>query len=219
MSTINNLLFDLDGTIIEPEEGILNSLKYAYQKINEPVPPKNELLQFIGPPLIESFTERYKWPLEKANQAIAFYREQFAEKGVFENHLYSGIEILLQKLSEQGIQLFLATSKPTVFAKQILDFHKLTNLFQGVVGSNLDNTRGKKTEIIAYVLEYFQLDTNNCVMIGDRNYDIVGAKNNSLRSIGVTYGHGSPIELQQAGADHIVQNVQELSEKVFELTT
>jgi len=210
MTRIKNLLFDLDGTIIAPEEGIVNSLIYAFEKLGEPIPDRAELLQFIGPPLIDSFSERYRWPIDQINEAIAHYRERFAEKGVFENHLYEGIREVLQTFYTQNYRIFLATSKPTIFAKQILERFELNSLFEGIVGSNLDNTRGQKAEIIDFVLKTYQLKVGESLMIGDRLYDIKGAKSHDLLAIGVTYGHGDQAELTQAGADHIITDCRDL---------
>lgn len=207
---INSLLFDLDGTIIAPEEGIVNSLIYAFEQLGGTVPEREVLLEFIGPPLIDSFSERYAWSSQKTDQAIAYYRERFAEKGVHENHLYEGIREVLQGFKKQGYRLFLATSKPTIFAKQILDNFQLSSLFDGITGSNLDNTRGQKTEIIAYVLHHFNLTAAQAIMIGDRKYDMIGAANNQVIGVGVTYGHGDAAELIEAGAEAIIGDCKDL---------
>lgn len=214
MKQINSLLFDLDGTIIAPEEGIVNSLIYAYHQMRLPVPTHQELLEFIGPPLLDSFTKRYQWPLDKANEAIAHYRDRFASKGVLEHQLYDGIGRLLKKLHQHDFRIFLATSKPTVFAEQILEQYQFDALFEGIVGSNLDNTRSQKHEIIGHVLEHYQVNPTEALMIGDRSYDMIGAKSHELKAIGVLYGHGNQQELEDAGADVIVHDVAELENAI-----
>lgn len=204
------VLFDLDGTIIEPQEGIINSILYALQKMGIEEPHKEELRDFIGPPLIDSFALRYHLPREKANEAVQWYREYFSAQGLYQATLYDGMESLLSLLHTQGKRLFVATSKPTVFAEQILHNFRLHSLFEAVIGSNLDNTRKDKNEIIAFVLNEFCVERSTAVMVGDRKYDILGAKDNAIQSIGVAYGHGSVAELQHAHADHIVHTCQEL---------
>ena len=209
---IKNILFDLDGTIIEPEEGIVNSVSYALNKIGIKENTIGTLKKFIGPPLIDSFQAYYNLDIQKANKAVNYYREYFSKKGIKENSLYEGIDILLKELHLKKIKLFIATSKPTIFAKRILKDYKIDNLFQQIVGSNLDNTRKDKSEIINYVINENQLSINETVMIGDRCFDIIGANKNGIKSVGVTYGHGNEKELKDAKADYIVNTIKELNQ-------
>lgn len=207
---VKNILFDLDGTIIEPQEGIINSVLYSLNKMGIKETYVNDLKKFIGPPLIDSFKEHYKLNEESANKAIIYYREYFSRTGINENSLYDKIENLLIDLHRNKINLFIATSKPTVYAKQIMKSYRLDSYFKQIVGSNLDNTRKDKEEIIDYVLTKNQLSKNETIMIGDRSFDIIGSKKNGIESIGVTYGHGSAKELKTANANYIVETVEQL---------
>lgn len=209
---IKNILFDLDGTIIEPKEGIINSILYALDKMQIKEPNIGNLNKFIGPPLIDSFKEYYGLDNQMANKAVEYFRGYFSKKGIKENSLYENVDFLLNDMHRKKINLFIATSKPTVFAKQIVKAYKLDNVFQQIIGSNLDNTRANKDEIIHYALNENQLIKSETIMIGDRNFDIIGANKNGIESIGVTYGHGTEKELKDSGADYIIHTVRELNE-------
>lgn len=208
---IRNILFDLDGTITDPKEGIVNSILYALDKLE--IQEKNiyDLDEFIGPPLRNSFITRYKLSDKLADKAMFFYREYFSKKGLFENKLYPEIEGLLKSLHNKKIRLFVATSKPTVYAKKIINHFKLDKYFTGIIGSNLDNTRTDKTEIIAHAITKYRLQINESIMIGDRKHDIVGAKNNSMRSVGVSYGYGSLKEISLYQPEFIAKDCAELN--------
>ncbi|MGI9544843.1 MAG: HAD hydrolase-like protein [Cyclobacteriaceae bacterium] len=210
MNRIKNILFDLDGTIIEPQEGIINSILFALDKLGIEERNKEALKSFIGPPLIDSFTNRYQLDTEKAKEAVGYYREYFSGKGIYQNTLYPDIVEVLQQLREHNYYLFLATSKPTIYAEEILVNYKIMEPFKGVVGSNLDHTRKDKTEIIDFVINTYKLERSETLMIGDRKYDIIGAKNNSIKSVGAVYGHGNLKELKIAGVDFVVNNCKEL---------
>lgn len=210
MNQFKNILFDLDGTIIEPQEGIINSVLFALKKMKVNEKNHEALKSFIGPPLIDSFANRYNLNRKEAAQAVDYYREYFSKKGIYESTLYDNISMLLEVLKNDGLRLFLATSKPTFYAEQILSNYKLCSFFEGVVGSNLDNTRKDKTEIIEFVITEFGLKNEETLMIGDRNFDIIGARNNSIKSIGVSYGHGSHKELSEAKADFIANSCVEV---------
>lgn len=212
------ILFDLDGTLTEPAKGIVNSLEYALEKLGRVEEDKEKLLQFIGPPLQESFKNVYAFTEEETQQAITYYRSYFAEKGIFENQLYDGIVELLEALKKSGKQLFVATSKPENFAKQIIEHFGLAPYFKAVVGATLDNRRSKKSEVIAHALKSYQIVPADTVMIGDRKFDILGAKDNKLASIGVLYGYGSKKELENAGATALVANVSELKTYLIDET-
>lgn len=211
MKAIKNILFDLDGTIIEPQEGIINSILYSLHAMGIEEPNEEELKSFIGPPLIDSFVTRYSLTIEEASKAVDLYRVYFSFEGLYQSTLYTGIVELLTTLYQKGFKLFIATSKPTVFAHRILLHFNISDLFEGIIGSNLDNTRKDKSDVIAFAIEQFHLNRDETIMVGDRIYDIIGARNNSLVSIGVTYGHGGIKELQDAGANHIVETVRTLS--------
>jgi phosphoglycolate phosphatase len=208
----DNVLFDLDGTLTDPKTGITKSVQYALDKLGIHVEDPDELVHFIGPPLIDSFREYYGFDTHLANQAIGYYRERFAQTGIFENKLYPGIPELLAGLKNQGRRLFVATSKPTAFSLRILQHFGLDPYFEGVVGSELDGTRNAKTEVIEYVLASYHLTAKDrIVMIGDRKHDVIGAKANGIDSIGVTYGYGSFAEMEECKPTYIVESIAELS--------
>lgn len=206
------LLLDLDGTITDPMVGITRSIEYALSHFNIKVNHLEELCPFIGPPLKDSFKEFYHFTEEQADIALKKYREYFAEKGMFENNVYEGIEEFLQSQIDLGRKLMIATSKPEPFAKKILEYFKLDHYFSFVGGATLDSSRSTKTDVIRYVLESNQIkDLSRVIMIGDRKHDIEGAKNNGIASIGVLYGYGNKAELQKAKADYIVTDINELT--------
>lgn len=205
------VLFDLDGTVTNPEEGIIAAIKYSLEYMNlEPLSEK-ELKKFIGPPLKESYQKYYHLSDEESNEAVEFYREYYSTKGIFENFLYPGMLKVLQTLLEKGLTLGIATSKPEKYAKQIVSYFKLEKYFAGVFGSKMDGTRSKKAEVIRYSLGHFpSIGKDEAVMIGDRVHDILGAKKNGLESIGVLYGFGSRDELEEAEATIIVDLPEEI---------
>ena len=206
-----SILFDLDGTLTDAAPGITNSVKYALSKFGIDETDDNKLRKFLGPPLISSFMEFYGFSKEKAQKAVEYYREYFVPHGIFENEVYSGIPKLLQKLKADGKTLIIATSKPETFAVQIAEHFEIDSYFDLIAGSNLDNTRSKKAQVIEYALKTLGiLDRAHAVMIGDREHDIKGAKKTGLRSIGVLYGYASPGELENAGADFTANSPEEL---------
>jgi len=202
------ILFDLDGTLTDPGLGITNSAMYALDKFDIKVADRSLLYHFIGPPLRESFIKHYSFTADQAEKAYDYFGEYYRDKGIYENSVYDGIPRLLQHLKDNGKSLVVATSKPTVYAIQVLDFFDLSNYFVFVAGCELDGTRVKKDEVIAYALKHCKIDSRRAVMIGDREHDIIGAKKNGVASIGVLYGYGSREEL--AGADHIAADMDAL---------
>ncbi|RLQ94664.1 HAD family hydrolase [Falsibacillus albus] len=211
MDTYKFILFDLDGTLSDPKVGITKSVQYALHRMGIDEPAVDKLDGFIGPPLQVSFKEHFHFNEVDTQKAIDLYRERFKEKGMFENKLYPHISSLLKLLQEQEFTLIVATSKPTVFAEQILKHFKIEKYFDLVVGSELDGTRAGKTQIIQYILDYYQEHRrSDFVMIGDREHDIIGANNTGIASIGVTYGYGSYDELRQSNPTNIVESVEEL---------
>ena len=213
MNQYKILLFDLDGTLSDPKEGITKSVQYALYKFNVNEPNLDKLECFIGPPLQVSFSEYYRFSEEKTKLAIELYRERFKEKGMFENVLYPNISPLLNSLKEKGYTLVIATSKPTIFAEEILKYFEIHHYFECIVGSNLDGTRSSKTEIIQYILnKYKNYKHSDFVIIGDRKHDIIGANNSGIDSVGVTYGYGSLEELQSSKPTYIAESVEQLRE-------
>lgn len=205
------ILFDLDGTLTDPAIGITNSVMYALKKYGIEVNDRSELFNFIGPPLWDSFEKFYGFSEEDAKKAVEYYREYYRDKGIYENILYEGLEELLIVLKEKSKKLIVATSKPEVFAKQILEHFDIAKYFTFIAGSNLDGTRVKKDEVIRYALESCNInDLSEVIMIGDREYDITGAKKVGISSIGVLYGYGNKTEFENAGADYILDTITDL---------
>ena len=205
------ILFDLDGTLTDPAEGITNSVAYALNKFGISVEDKRELYKFIGPPLVDAFAEYYGFSKEDSEKATAFYRETFRVKGLFENEVYDGVRELLETLKKQGKRLYIATSKPEEFTLRILKHFDLLKYFDFVAAATFDSTRNTKDKVIAYALEKLSVDDKSkVVMIGDRHHDIEGAKVNGIDSIGVLYGFGDKNELTDAGATYIAENVEDI---------
>lgn len=205
------ILLDLDGTVTDPANGITNSVMYALKKYGIEVSDRSELYKFIGPPLWESFEKYYGFSKEEAKKAVECYREYYKDKGIYENLVNEGFEGLLKLLKANGKTLIVATSKPEVFAKQILEHFDIAKYFTFIAGGNLDGTRVKKEEVIFYALESCNiLEKSKVIMIGDREHDIIGAKKNSIHSMGVLFGYGDREELENAGADYIVETVSDI---------
>ncbi|WP_455641170.1 HAD-IA family hydrolase [Parabacteroides sp.] len=211
MKQYNYLLLDLDGTITDSEEGITRCVEYALNHFGIQVNDLHELSPFIGPPLLDSFKEFYHFTDEQAVIATAKYRERYIDKGILENKLYPGIKEFLADACEHNETVILATSKPEIFAKRILDHFGLSRYFSFVAGSGLDGSLHTKTDVINYILQSNNItDLGSVVMIGDRKHDIIGAKNASIDSVGVLYGFGDYKELLEAGADYIVEDIPAL---------
>ncbi len=211
MSRFSLLLFDLDGTITDSQRGITRSVQYALQQLGIPAPDPAAFRPFIGPPLFDSFRKLPGFDDARAIQAIHLYREYYTATGIFENELYPGIPELLSRLHGDGRTLALATTKPTVYAERILAHFNLTDCFAHVTGSNMDGSRVDKDELVRDVLAAFpHISPNRAVMIGDREYDILGARANGILSVAVTWGYGPCTELRTARPDYLVRSVREL---------
>lgn len=207
----DTILFDLDGTLTDPKEGITASVQYALRQFGIEENDMEILCRFIGPPLVDSFQEFYGFSQERAVQAAEKYREYFPEHGIFANIPYEGIHRVLGTLREASKTLMVATSKPQEFAERILNHFELREYFAFVGGSELDGGRGRKDEVIAYVLQENHLtDLQRVVMVGDRRHDVQGAKRCGLECVGVLYGYGDRQELEGAGAVAVVENLSEL---------
>lgn len=209
------LFFDLDGTLTDPKEGITNSVAYALEAYGIHEDPE-KLIPFIGPPLHESFMQFYGFSREQAMAAVAKYREYFADRGIWENALYPGAAELLAQIKAQGKSIALATSKPEVFALQILEHFGIAKFFDTVCGSCLDGSRTDKGEVIATAHTRLEqrlghpVPLEECVMIGDRMHDVIGAKSVGMESIGLPFGYGGAVELTQAGATHLANSLESL---------
>ena len=215
---IENILFDLDGTLTDPKEGITRSIKYALDKLGKPVPTTEELLWCIGPPLKESFKKILESDDDTAETALYFYREYFRERGIFENEVYSGIPKVLEKIKKKGLKLFVVTSKPYVYANEIITHFNLSSFFKEIYGSFLSGKFTDKVELIAYTLKTEKITAKKTLMIGDREHDIIGAIKNNVRSIAVTYGYGTKDELIQSNPDFIANSPKEILTIVEKLT-
>lgn len=213
---ITTLLFDLDGTLTDPMEGITKSVQFALKKQGIIEEDLWNLTKFIGPPLMDSFQKYYGFSEEEAKQAVIDYREYFAPTGKFENKVYEGIPEMLAALKEKEFTLALATSKPEVFALDILEHFGLKQYFDFVGGALLTG-RTDKAEVISYVLQSIGADKEETVMIGDREHDLIGAAKNDLFSVGVLYGYGDREEHEKAGAGQIVETVEELGDYLLSL--
>lgn len=186
-----NILFDLDGTLTDPAPGITGSVRYALEKLGAPVPPQEVLCRFIGPPLLESFSTYCGFSAQQSRAAIEYYREYFAQRGLFENRVYDGISQLLRALTDAKRRLFIATGKPEVFARQIAAHFGFDSYFEDIAGIPLDGEHLSKSLVIARVVGSYGLDPLATVMVGDRSYDAVGAAENGIDCVGVLYGYGT----------------------------
>ena len=203
------IYFDLDGTLTDPKLGITRSIRYALGKLDRAAPADDELAWCIGPPLHASLKIMLGTD-DLADRALSLYRERFADIGIFENEIYLGIQDTLAVLAESGRRLFVATSKPSVYAERIIDHFRLRVYFERVFGSELDGRHSDKTELLAYALRTTRVNPLQAVMIGDRSHDMIGARNNGMTAVGVLYGYGSEQELRDAGAHHVCPTPQRL---------
>lgn len=206
-----NILFDLDGTLTDSKEGITKSVQYALNKFGITINNLDKLNKFLGPPLKGALMEYFNFSEEKALTGVEYYRENFKDKGIFQNEVYEGIEDLLIKLKQNGLNLYVATSKPMTFAEKILKHFNLFSYFDAVIGSELDGTRSEKGDVISYVINEYKLNNkDDIIMVGDRRYDVIGAKENGIDVIGVTYGYGSIDELRGAGATYLADSTMDI---------
>ncbi len=212
MKKYDYIFFDLDGTLSDSAPGIVNSVAYALNSIGIEVLDREELKQFIGPPLAETFPKYYNLSPDQTEAAVDYFHEQFQKSGILENTMYDGIDILLKSLREAGKIPVVATSKPEPFARIILKRYGIDKDFLYIAGSNINETRTQKAEVIAYALETCKItDKSRVVMVGDRSHDVIGAKKNGIDCIGILYGYGDRKELEEAGADYIAEDINELT--------
>lgn len=203
------IIWDLDGTLTDPADGITRSVQIALEHFGISA-SREELLSFIGPPLADSFAEKFGFSPEQCTDAIRFYREYFSKTGLFENQVYPDIPELLQRIQAAGKQNFLASSKPEIFCRRILEHFSILEPFAQVAGSDLEGKRAKKHAVIQYLLDSSGIDPANAVMIGDRKFDVLGAAEFSIPCIGVLWGYGSREELEQAGAAAVAEDISSL---------
>lgn len=211
------LLFDLDGTLTDSAEGILNCAGYALEMMGITETDRVKLMRFVGPPLVDSFTEFYGMSKEDALKAVAIYRERYPRKGIFENRVYDGIPEMLDRLKRGGKRLAVATSKPETYALRILEHFSLREYFEVVTGAELSGERNNKSEVIDECLKRLgNPDKAKVLMIGDRRQDINGAKACGVKCAGVRFGYAEENELEKAGADFIFASPSELAEAILE---
>ncbi|TCB82426.1 HAD-IA family hydrolase [Acinetobacter sp. ANC 4173] len=209
---IKNILIDLDGTLTDPKVGITTSARYGLAKVGHPIPESENIDWIIGPPLKASLAKILNVDPHNvlADQALLGYRERFSVTGLFENHVFEDVAHTLAALKNKGYRLFLATAKPEVYARQILDHFDLLQYFEYPYGSELNGERTNKGELIAYILEQEQLQPEECLMVGDREHDIFGARSNGIETIAVEYGYGSMTELDAAQPKARIQRFADL---------
>jgi phosphoglycolate phosphatase len=212
-----NVLFDLDGTLTDPELGIANCFVYALEKLGAPIPHRTALRRFIGPPLRNAFVSLLGTLDEAAiERAIALYRERFATVGMYENELYTHTPETLQRLVIAGHRLFVATSKPQIFANRIIEHFGLAKYFSRVYGAELSGKRSDKAELLEYILEAEHVNPDETLMIGDRHHDVIAARANGVTAIAVLWGYGVRDELSLA--HHMVHTWPELFECIQSLS-
>lgn len=208
-----NLLFDLDGTLTDSSEGIIKSALYAFEKMQITPPGENDLYTFIGPPLGDSFVKHGVEEKDK-DRAVATFRERYTKIGKFENAPYPGMIDLLNKLKNEGFKLYVATSKLESIALEVLEHFNMTGYFDEIAGSTKDGSREKKDDVIRYLLDKIGEDESDTVMVGDTNFDVLGAAELGIPCIAVTWGFGDIDEMKKAGAVAIVSSMDELYEAV-----
>ncbi len=209
-----HILFDLDGTLTDPKIGVIACIRFALSKLDIEIDKDIDLESFIGPPLRDTFRELCGND-EIAENAVSIYRERFSTKGLFENQVYDGIPECLNRLIEKADSIHVATSKPTIYSERIIEHFDLSRYFNLVYGSNLDGSLSDKTDLLRHIIESEDLLPRHTVMIGDRSFDIIGAKNHGIRAIGVLWGYGTEDELSNAGADGLCNHPDEIYDKVF----
>jgi phosphoglycolate phosphatase len=194
------ILFDLDGTLTESGDGITRSVQYALEKIGKPEPDVDALRVFVGPPLLEQFMRYADVDEETGRQAVEYYRERYSVTGIYENRLYPGVEKMLSELKQKGYRLAVASSKPEYYILQILDYFRIYEYFDVIVGSEMNGGRTRKSEVIEEALRLLKLEKHRdqVVMVGDKEHDVLGAREAGVSCIAVTYGYGTEEELDAA---------------------
>jgi phosphoglycolate phosphatase len=209
-----HVLFDLDGTLTDPREGIVGCIRFALLKLNIEIDKAINLESYIGPPLRDAFKELCGND-QVTEMAVSLYRERFSTLGLFENRVYDGIPECLTQLVEEVESIYVATSKPTIYSKQIIEHFNLSQYFDVVYGANLDGSLSDKTELLGHILKSEGLAPEDTVMIGDRSFDMIGARNHGVKAIGVLWGFGNEKELNNAGADVLCHHPNEICAQIF----
>lgn len=209
-----HVFFDLDGTLTDPREGILNCYRHALAKLGVDIPSDARLESYIGPPMRDAFRDLCGEG-EIVERAVDLYRERFSTLGLYENRVYDGIRECLERLRGRAGSMHVVTSKPTVYSERIVEHFDLARHFGAVYGSRLDGGLSDKSELIAHVLERESIDPRDAIMIGDRKFDMLGASSHGIRALGVLWGYGSRQELEDAGADALCAHPGEIPQQVF----
>lgn len=204
---IKNILFDLDGTLSDSAEGIINCATLALEYFNLPVPSREKMQVFIGPPLRDTFVE-FGVPKEQAEKAVEVYRSRYVPIGMYETKCYSGVKEMLEELKSKGYNLYVATSKPEEMSVKIMKYLGIYDYFDLVCGATLDKSRDSKADVIAYLLN--QVNINNAVMVGDTAFDVEGANQHGIKTVGVSWGYGNIEEMKNCGAVAIADTTKEL---------
>ena len=206
----SSAIFDLDGTIMDSAQGIVRSVEYALEKMGVTEYDRQTNLRFIGPPLVDSFMEYYSMSEADALRAVAFYRERYSVTGIYEARMYDGIRELLTRLKEQGVKLYIGSSKPEKYVRMILEKQGILDLFDYVAGATFDESRNNKEQVLTYLFEQVEIDKKSAVMIGDRYHDIDGAHYVKIPCIAVLYGFGNEAEFKKHGAEYIAADTDEI---------
>lgn len=209
-------LFDLDGTLLDPKPGILSSIQYALRRLGAPVPPAEDIAWAIGPPLRTTFPKLLGRD-DRTEEAVALYRENYSNGAMFDALVYSGIPDALSAIASAGCRLIIATAKPHVFARPILQHFGLDTRFIAIHGPELDGTHDNKADLIAHIVRQHDIDASRAVMIGDREHDMLAATLNDMRAVGVTWGYGSVSELTSAGAAILCEAPARLADTLAKL--
>ena len=206
------IFFDLDGTLTDSGEGIMNCAALALEHFGLPLPDREQMRVFVGPPLDQTFIQ-FGVPADRTDEAIAVFRSRYRTVGKFENFPYPGIRETLQTLKEQGHRLFVATSKPEVLANEVLNHFDLARYFEQIAGATLDGSRSHKADVITYLLGLTG-DVGQTLMVGDTAFDVIGAAAHGIPTIGVSWGYGTVEDMEEAGAKAIAHSMGELAELI-----
>lgn len=213
MTKYKHILFDMDGTLVDSEGGIIESLHHTLRMLNHEELEEAQVRKFLGPPLAMSFKNNCNMDDAAAKDAVKIFRNYYSEYGVNNVILYPQIKSMLSQLAQMKVSLYIATSKPTQYAIKIAHTLGIAEYFIDIVGSNLDNTRGEKAEVIQYIIDTYHLEnTSSLLMVGDKSHDLIGAKKCGIDAVGVTYGYGAVDELEQENPEFIIHSIGELTD-------
>ena len=218
MKEYDTVAFDLDGTLTNPERGLLSAFEYAFKKLGVTYESRDSLKKYIGPPLYDEWQKDFGWSFDEASHAVDIFREYYNVYGWWDNEVYPGIEDMLRQLSESGKILVVATSKPEQTAKRVLALFGLDKYFDCIAGASMNGTADGKSQILSRALRSVGVaDADECILVGDRKYDAEGAAQVGCDSIGVLWGHGSREELEAAGFTALATSPEDIVSKFKEI--